>query len=130
MRQWGPRSISQADYARHRGCSQTAVRKAIKDGRIEPLPDGRIDPIKADEQWARNTRRRHGEIAAHMPATVVVEQDAVVEAVLAAAAKAHAARLVADFEAGRLLHVDDVREALSTQLTEVFAALEGLRCRP
>ena len=42
-------------YAQHRGVSHTAVAKAIKAGRISKEPDGKIDPAKADAQWARNT---------------------------------------------------------------------------
>lgn len=42
-------------YARHRGVSDAAVRKAIKTGRINPEPDGTLDPAKADTQWDRNT---------------------------------------------------------------------------
>jgi hypothetical protein len=42
-------------YAQHRGVSHTAVAKAIKAGRISTEPDGKIDPVKADAQWARNT---------------------------------------------------------------------------
>ena len=42
-------------YAQHRGVSHTAVAKAIQAGRISKEPDGKIDPAKADAQWARNT---------------------------------------------------------------------------
>lgn len=42
-------------YAQHRGVSHTAVAKAIKAGRISVEPDGKIDPAKADAEWARNT---------------------------------------------------------------------------
>ena len=42
-------------YARHRGVTDTAVHKAIQSGRITPDPDGRIDPERADRDWARNT---------------------------------------------------------------------------
>jgi len=42
-------------YAPHRGVSHTAVAKAIKAGRISVGPDGKIDPVKGDAQWARNT---------------------------------------------------------------------------
>lgn len=42
-------------YAQHRGVSHTAVAKAIKAGRISKEPDGTIDPVTADAQWARNT---------------------------------------------------------------------------
>ena len=42
-------------YARHRGVSHVAVKKAIDTGRITQLPDGTIDPDTADAQWAKNT---------------------------------------------------------------------------
>lgn len=42
-------------YSRHRGVSDTAVRKAIQSGRISLDSDGRIDPQVADAQWSVNT---------------------------------------------------------------------------
>ena len=45
-------------YARHRGVSHVAVKKAIDTGRITALPDGTIDPDAAHAQWARNTLQR------------------------------------------------------------------------
>ena len=51
--------VTKAEYARMRGCSEAAVRRAVKDGRIS-LIDGRIDPVAADAQWQRNTRVRMG----------------------------------------------------------------------
>ena len=42
-------------YARHRGVSHVAVKKAIDTGRITALPDGTLDPETADAQWAQNT---------------------------------------------------------------------------
>lgn len=47
--------ISRRAYAALRGVSDTAVRKAIATGRITPEPDGTIDPVKADAQWAAST---------------------------------------------------------------------------
>ena len=47
--------LSIRGYARHRGVSHTAVRKALGAGRITPSPDGAIDPVAADEQWATAT---------------------------------------------------------------------------
>ena len=35
-------------YARHRGVSDAAVRKAIATGRITPEADGTVDPERAD----------------------------------------------------------------------------------
>ena len=49
--------ISIRAYARHRGVTDTAVRKAIQAGRITPEDDGTIDPNRADRDWARNTEK-------------------------------------------------------------------------
>lgn len=51
--------ITQSEYARRRGCTEGAVRRAVRDGRIA-LIDGKVDPVAADAQWARNTRVRAG----------------------------------------------------------------------
>lgn len=58
-------------YARHRGCDEKAVRKAIAENRIS-AQDGKngrklIDPAVADIQWARNTRARVGAAPAQEP---------------------------------------------------------------
>ena len=45
-------------YARHRGVSHVAVKKAIDTGRITQLPDGTIDPVVADAQWDLFNRKR------------------------------------------------------------------------
>ncbi|MFN3595625.1 MAG: hypothetical protein ACK4TK_13260, partial [Thiobacillaceae bacterium] len=42
-------------YARHRGVSHVAVKKAIDSGRITPEADGTIDPDRADRDWTRNS---------------------------------------------------------------------------
>jgi hypothetical protein len=47
--------VSLRAYARMRGCSLTAVQKAIASKRITPLPDGTIDPERANKEWAKNT---------------------------------------------------------------------------
>ena len=47
--------ISLRAYARMRGCSLPAVQKAIASKRITTLPDGSIDPERANQEWARNT---------------------------------------------------------------------------
>ena len=43
--------ISIRAYARQRGVSDTAVRKAIKTGRINLLADGTINPERANLEW-------------------------------------------------------------------------------
>ena len=42
-------------YARHRGVSHVAVKKAIDTGRITPESEGTIEPNRADLEWAQNT---------------------------------------------------------------------------
>jgi hypothetical protein len=48
--------ISIRAYGRHRGVSDTAVRKAIAAGRITAEADGTINPARADAEWAASTR--------------------------------------------------------------------------
>ena len=47
--------VSLRAYARIRGCSLTAVQKANASKRITTLPDGTIDPERANQEWAKNT---------------------------------------------------------------------------
>lgn len=61
-------------YARHRGVSDAAVRKAIAAGRITPEGDGTVDPERADAEWARNTEApRNGTRARVVKAAVPPE---------------------------------------------------------
>src|ERR1035437_846791 len=48
-------SVSIRAYARVRGCTEGAVRKAIASKRITPNPDGTIDSERANQEWERNT---------------------------------------------------------------------------
>jgi hypothetical protein len=47
--------ISIRAYAKLRGVSDMAVRKAITAGRINKEPDGSIDVARANQQWSENT---------------------------------------------------------------------------
>jgi hypothetical protein len=47
--------VSLRAYARMRGCSEGAVRKAIAAKRITPNAGGTIDPERANQEWERNT---------------------------------------------------------------------------
>lgn len=42
-------------YAKNRGVSEGAVRKAIKNGRITKKENGKIDANLADKEWQQNT---------------------------------------------------------------------------
>ncbi len=49
-------TMSQAEYARHRGVTRAAVSQAIKSGRITLEADGNVDPETADDEWSANTQ--------------------------------------------------------------------------
>lgn len=51
-------------YARHRGVSHVAVKKAIDTGRISQESDGTIDPARADREWEQNTASPRKPLAA------------------------------------------------------------------
>jgi hypothetical protein len=50
--------VSLRGYARHRGVSLKAVQKAIKSGRIQTTPEGKVDVDSADANWQGNTAPR------------------------------------------------------------------------
>jgi hypothetical protein len=62
--------VSRRSYAAQRGVSESAVRKAIATGRITTLPDGTIDPARADLEWGTQTdpARQQGQNARQMAA--------------------------------------------------------------
>jgi len=65
MPQGDNKLMTQAEYARHRGCSREAVRKAVAGERIKTFgPDKQVYADLADLQWQRNTRARAGHGAA------------------------------------------------------------------
>jgi hypothetical protein len=47
--------LSLRAYAKRRGITEAAVRKAIKQGRITKNPNGKINPQIADNEWNNNT---------------------------------------------------------------------------
>jgi hypothetical protein len=48
-------AVSLRAYAKHRGVTLKAVQKAIESGRIHTTAEGKIEPERADADWARNT---------------------------------------------------------------------------
>lgn len=54
--------MTASEYAAHRGITAVTVSKALQIGRITAKKKGnayQIDPVKADAQWAANTRADH-----------------------------------------------------------------------
>lgn len=120
-------TISQ--YARHRGCDEKAVRKAVAEGRITAVEiDGRkmIDKDVADIQWAQNTRaradsRKQAQKAA--PATSATPADDASYAALRTrreAAEAQMAELALAKELGNVIEREPAVSA-------VFTAFRALR---
>ena len=49
--------MSKAEYARYRGWSRANVTNHVKAGNITPTKDGKIDPVKADQELEANSPR-------------------------------------------------------------------------
>jgi hypothetical protein len=64
-------------YARHRGVSHVAVKKAIDSGRITPEADGTLDPQRADAEWAKNTEAPRAGTRARLVGATVPQETAV-----------------------------------------------------
>ena len=47
--------LNQSEYARYKGVSAALINVAVKNGKITLDKNGKIDPVLADEQWAKNT---------------------------------------------------------------------------
>jgi hypothetical protein len=120
--------MTQAQYARHRGCSKVAVGKAVKAQRIS-LVNGLIDPAVADIQWKANSRAR-------ATATPAAEQPSLLQALAQTsaseapasdgytvsrnrreAADAEMAELKLAEQQGLLIRVDAVKAALAAAFT-------------
>lgn len=123
--------ITQAEYARRRGCSRVAVTKAIDKGRIS-LIDGMIDPAVADVQWKANTRARAG--SASMRETRQAKDDGGEEGYMAARtrreqAEAELAELKLAEARGDLVRAAEVRSALAKRAAALREGLLQLPAR-
>lgn len=112
--------VSVREYARRRGVSHTAVRKAVQSGRIPQEADGTIDPMKADAAWDAQTDPARRAASAPKPAalppvtnsiapTSAPQRDAVPASTGATFAQARTAHEVAKAQRARL-QVDRLKE--------------------
>ena len=115
-------------YARHRGVSHVAVKKAIDTGRITALPDGTIDPDAADAQWAQNTLQPR-RAAAQEKVSTTKARPAPATATATATAEATPQRDVADASTApmsasgtSLLQARTVNEVLKAKLNNLELA--------
>ena len=122
--------MSQAEYARHRQVSREAVRKAMDQGRLPRLADGRIDWRAADVAWEESTLpqlggdrlRRHGSRGANQ---TLLQHRARRESVLA---DREEFRFLADRKLLMPAHeiLRAATEASHTALELLFAAVDRL----
>ena len=124
--------MSIKEYAAHRGVSEGAVRRAIRERRIS-LIEGGIHPDAADAEWTRNTRpKRATGKAAAARASAIAEGTA---APTSSGDELYRIRLerertearikaldLAERE-GALIEAEPVRRAVETIMTEVRDAL-------
>ena len=107
-------------YARHRGVSHVAVKKAIDSGRITPEPDGTIEPNRADLEWVQNT------VSARKPAPTKVAPAAVEPPRARAIEPAEPAAPVLSTGGTSLLQARTVNEVVKAQTNKVrLAQLKG-----
>ncbi len=107
-------------YARHRGVSHVAVKKAIDSGRITPEPDGTIEPNRADLEWAQNT------VSARKPATPKATPAAAEPSRARATEPAEPAAPVLSTGGTSLLQARTVNEVVKAQTNKVrLAQLKG-----
>jgi hypothetical protein len=93
-------------YARHRGVSEAAVRRAVEACRISKREDGLIDQEQADREWTANTKPADSGVAAPSVGAEFAQSRAKREKWKARQAEYEVRRL-----RGQLIEVDAVREA-------------------
>jgi hypothetical protein len=102
-------------YARHRGVSHVAVKKAIDAGRISQEPDGKIDPEKADQDWAQNTLQPKAPVRKKVPVAAVQSVQQTVGGAATASGKSMT-----------LLHAKTASEVVKAQLGKArLAQIKG-----
>ena len=107
-------------YARHRGVSHVAVKKAIDSGRITPEADGTIEPNRADLEWAQNT------VSARKPVPTKAAPAAVEPPRARAIEPAEPAAPVLSTGGTSLLQARTVNEVVKAQTNKVrLAQLKG-----
>jgi hypothetical protein len=108
--------LSLRAYAKHRGVTLQAVRKAIDDGRIQTTtdPNGkvRVDPAAADKAWEETTdpakqRKPEADASAKTPPSDYSRARAMREAYLA-----NLAKITYEEKIGKLVEADAVKKAI------------------
>lgn len=104
------KNLTLTDYAKHRGVRLQAVQDALKYGRITKEKDGKLDPVKADEQWLKNTNAALARGQKKTPAKVVDgEPDYFKSRAMRESYEAELAKLEFEEKSGKLIDADKVR---------------------
>ena len=115
-----PMSMSIREYARHRGVSHTAVRKALQAGRIHLEADGKIDPAQADSLWANNTRSSVATSRGRFQQAESLSGQIIERHVSSSAPDYNKARAVKEFYAARLAKLEfEDREGKLVNIDEI-----------
>jgi hypothetical protein len=95
--------------------AHSAVQRAIKERRISTLPDGKIDPDVADEEWARTTRQYAPAVTRRRQADVDDGDPAADQYTKARSVRAHfearISKLTFERLAGSMVSTEDLRMA-------------------
>lgn len=115
-------ALSLRSYAKHRGVSLEAVRKALKSGRITAGPDGKLDPERTDADWKANTRNRIDRPPAIQSRAERAQPDVDFGGYAKAQAmhefyRAQLAKIEYERRRGKLLDAEQVRDAISRMIS-------------
>jgi phage terminase Nu1 subunit (DNA packaging protein) len=118
--------ITIAEYARWRGCTEGAVRRALRERRIVAI-EGKIDPVAADAQWAANSRPRAPARGSEPTAPAGDDEDGPRAYWRSKSRRERAEAALAEIklaqESGALVEASDVRAAYSKK---ALAVREGM----
>lgn len=129
-----PAPLSVKAYARHRGASPAAVRRAIRDGRLTGDSVGRdargrpciTNPTRADQEWASRTRPKVGLVrkgAAGTPSGLALATQRERES------RAKLAELEYDRKSGSLVRAAEVEIRWAATVVALRTGLLGLPTR-
>lgn len=142
--------ISIREFARREKCSDGLVRRKIKQGHLETLPDGTIDADLVGTEWCERNRIAHSAESdppedAHIDAEPDADEELAAEAAALAvsgvfateaAAKrhkesfaAHLRQLQYDRELGRVVAIDDVVAIVAAEYGKVRSRLLNIPAR-
>ena len=117
--------ISQREFAARDGCDEKLVRRKIKEGTLQRLPDGKLDPALVGTEWRDRPERfeRDKKIANEAQAIVSADGFEIPPKATSEAKKeaylAELRRLEYEQEAGQLVRIEDVTATVIAEMAKV-----------